>query len=744
MRSAARSKVMWVVRATVFLVGLAVILALLSMVSPAWADSFIVSNTNDSGEGSLRQAIIDANANVTRGEETITFAPNVGGASSDAAIELKSALPQLSSVRIEGPGAHRLTVRQDRFGDSIPRFRIFTVASGATVSIEGLTISLGAPIDFASSDGGGILNPASATLTITNSIFSDNRANKGGAIHNAGTLTLEGSTVCNNMAPQGGGIYNAGGGVLTVTNSTVCANSSDGPGGVFNAGTLTVEDGTFSGNDGGGGSEKSGDVIHNAGEGAKADIKSATITANVVGVVGRDPNTSPATIYNAGTKDKLILTNSIIADNSPSSEATAEVRGTYTDGGFNLIGGDPKLGALQENGGLTKTHLPLAGSPALDKGASQEGTTSTDQRGVKRPHDDPLAPNANTGDGSDIGAVEAKLPEVSIGDVRLTEGTGGTTTANFSVRLSESEVPARYVTVDYSTHDDEATSPTDYSSASGTLQFTARGDAASKTIAVAVQADAIDEPTETFLVDLTSSEQPEYIADGSALGIIRDDDVNSAPVAVGDSYIAPQDKALRVAAPGLLSNDTDPDGNALTATEVSDPPHGEVFVRTDGSFAYLPDDGYLGADSFTYKAKDGTASSAPATVAITVKDLTKPTVIYTEPLSGATGVSPSVNVTANFSEAMRPSSINTNTFKLYRVNSDGSTTQINDVVVTLSSDGLKATLDPFPTSGATLSKNTKFKAVVTTGARDVAGNFLDQAPKVTGNQGKEWFFTTSP
>lgn len=710
--------------------------------SLAWApevhNTFTVTNTNDSGEGSLRRAINDAK--ITPGENTIVFAPNVGGTSSDAAIELQSALPQLNSVRIEGPGAHRLTVQPPPPGDPNSNFRVFTVASGASVSIEGLTISQGSPRDIASDDGGGILNPATATLTITNSIVSDNRADDGGGIHNMGTLTLEGSTVCNNVAPAGAGIFNALGGALTVTDSTVCANTGSGPGGgIFNAGTLTVEDSTFSGNNGfssGGDSKSYGDVIHNEGGAANADIRSTTITAN-------DVRSLPVTVFNGGTQDKLVLTNTIVAGNSPTGVAEAEVGSSFTSGGFNLIGGDPKLGALQDNGGPTKTHLPLAGSPALDKGKSQ-GTTPTDQRGVKRPQDDPSVANAINGGGSDIGAVEAKVPEVSIGDVSLAEGTGGTTTATFTVRLSESEVPGRYVPVDYATQDDEATSPDDYSSASGTLEFTARGDAASKTIDVAVQADAIDEPTETFLVNLSSSGPPQYIADGSALGIIRDDDVNSAPVAVGDSYTAPQDKALRVGAPGLLANDTDPDGDALTAVEVSDPPHGEVFVRTDGSFAYIPDEGYLGADSFTYKAKDATASSDPATVAITVKDLTKPSVVYTGPLSDATGVSPNVNVTANFSEPMRASSINTSTFKLYRVNSDGSTVQINDVAVTLSSNGLRATLNPFPTSEATLRKNTKFKAVVTTGARDVAGNFLDQAPKVEGNQGKEWFFTTSP
>ncbi len=88
------------------------------------------------------------------------------------------------------------------------------------------------------------------------------------------------------------------------------------------------------------------------------------------------------------------------------------------------------------------------------------------------------------------------------------------------------------------------------------------------------------------------------------------------------------------------------------------------------------------------------------------------------------------------------SSITNSTFKLFKVNPDGSTTQITDVTVAPSTDGLKATLNPFGTSTTThLARGTKYKAVVTTGAKDVAGNQLDQNTTTTGLQQMAWFFT---
>ena len=92
-----------------------------------------------------------------------------------------------------------------------------------------------------------------------------------------------------------------------------------------------------------------------------------------------------------------------------------------------------------------------------------------------------------------------------------------------------------------------------------------------------------------------------------------------------------------------------------------------------------------------------------------------------------------------------PSSITTSTFKLFKVNPDGSTTQITNVTVSLSTDGLVATLNPFGTSTTThLANGTTYKGVVTTGARDEAGNPLDQNTTTDGFQLKAWTFTVSP
>jgi N-acetylglucosamine-6-sulfatase len=118
-------------------------------------------------------------------------------------------------------------------------------------------------------------------------------------------------------------------------------------------------------------------------------------------------------------------------------------------------------------------------------------------------------------------------------------------------------------------------------------------------------------------------------------------------------------------------------------------------------------------------------------------------VISTVPKAGATGVAPSANLTATFSEKMMASSINTTTFKLFKVNLDGSTTQVTNVTVTPSTDGLKATLDPFGTSSILLEKRIKYMGVVTTEARDVAGNQLDQNTTTAGLQQKAWYFTVS-
>ena len=97
--------------------------------------------------------------------------------------------------------------------------------------------------------------------------------------------------------------------------------------------------------------------------------------------------------------------------------------------------------------------------------------------------------------------------------------------------------------------------------------------------------------------------------------------VNQLPLAVDDSYTTDEDNALDAAAPGVLANDTDPDGDLLTATIVSSPSNGTLSLNADGSFLYTPDNDFNGSDSFTYKANDGIADSNVATVTITVNSI---------------------------------------------------------------------------------------------------------------------------
>jgi len=94
--------------------------------------------------------------------------------------------------------------------------------------------------------------------------------------------------------------------------------------------------------------------------------------------------------------------------------------------------------------------------------------------------------------------------------------------------------------------------------------------------------------------------------------------VNDAPVAGDDAYSVDEDEVLTVAVPGVLGNDTDPDGDALTAILVSGPSNGTLTLNADGSFVYTPDADSSGTDGFTYKANDGAADSNIATVTITV------------------------------------------------------------------------------------------------------------------------------
>jgi hypothetical protein len=286
----------------------------------AHATTIIVSNTNDNGPGSLRQALVEANDG-----DTID-ATGVSGT-----ITLTSGqLLVDKSVTINGAGAEVLALD----GNAISR--VFEIVGGAkTVSISGVTIRNGQ-----GGNGGGIENADTVTLTIINSTLSGNAAGLGGGVFNSGTLTIINSTFSNNMASQGGGIYNPGSGMLTITNSTFSGNAAPVAGGTsFNVGTLQIANTTLSDNSsplGGGvfniGTLQIGNTILNAGaSGANIANNGGTVTSHG---------------YNLSSDDG----------------------GGFLTGPGDQINTNPRLGPLQDNGGPTFTHELLPGSPAIDAG----------------------------------------------------------------------------------------------------------------------------------------------------------------------------------------------------------------------------------------------------------------------------------------------------------------------------------------------------------------------------------------
>src|SRR6266498_4006578 len=193
------------------------------------ATTITVINTNDSGSGSLRQALSDANNG-----DTIDFDSSLEG----QIITLTSGQLLVNrSVGISGLGADNLTV------DGNANDRVFYINPNNTVTISGLTITNGVVVG----DGAGIYNDR-ATLTVSNCTVSDN---SGSGIFNLNAeLTVSNCTISGN---SGGGIFNygfsgSGTATLTVTNSTLSGNSASQGGGIYNVGgfdgitTLTIGD----------------------------------------------------------------------------------------------------------------------------------------------------------------------------------------------------------------------------------------------------------------------------------------------------------------------------------------------------------------------------------------------------------------------------------------------------------------------------------------------------------------------
>jgi VCBS repeat-containing protein len=107
--------------------------------------------------------------------------------------------------------------------------------------------------------------------------------------------------------------------------------------------------------------------------------------------------------------------------------------------------------------------------------------------------------------------------------------------------------------------------------------------------------------------------------DTHSLALLQVASVNHYPSALDDSYSTYQNIVLSIVAPGVLANDTDEDGDLLSAVLVNGPAYGTLTLNVDGSFIYTPAANYAGTDSFAYKVKDGEVVSHTATVSIAVQ-----------------------------------------------------------------------------------------------------------------------------
>jgi hypothetical protein len=305
---------------------------------PAYATTITVTNTNDSGPGSLRQALADV-----QNGDTITFAVigTIGLTNGELFIN--------NNITISGPGANMLTVSR---AQNAPAFRIFRVGDGLTVVIQGLTISNGLAQSF--EFGGGILN-GSSTLSLINCTVSGNSTDSlGGGISNFvsnATVRIESSTLSANVAGDyGGGIAN--GGTLTINNSTLSGNTGEfAGGGIYNqsgpqSASVAVSNSTLSGN----ATEFHGGGIYNTRTGAGTAVVEIGNTVLKRGASGQTIGNNAGTVISRGFN---------LSDDNADG---------YLNGPGDQINADPMLGPLQDNGGPTLTHALWPGSPAIDAG----------------------------------------------------------------------------------------------------------------------------------------------------------------------------------------------------------------------------------------------------------------------------------------------------------------------------------------------------------------------------------------
>ncbi len=399
-------------------------------------------------------------------------------------------------------------------------------SGGGGVYVEdtnGVTLFENVVIDgnTATARGGGIwLYDPDNDVVIDNATITNNVANKGGGIYlysqDNGTFTISNSTVSGNRATTGGGIYLYEiGQPVAISNSTISGNTATNGGGINIdriSAPATISNSTISGNTATG---AAGGV--RLARGGGLTIKHSTITQNSAANAGGARFPGPVTLSHtivagntAATTADLHAAGGVTTDFS----IIGAMIGAVTDGGGNQLAvTDPLLGPLADNGGPTRTHLPLAASSAIDRGNPAVAAPATDQRGL---------PRAN---GTiDVGAVEIQGSTIGLATTSVSVAENAGTLAVTVTRTGTGDLPA---TVQIATANGTAIAPSDYGTVSTQLSWAAR-ETGMKTIDIPVAPDTADEADETFTVALTAPSGATLGTTTSLTVTIVDDDVAAA------------------------------------------------------------------------------------------------------------------------------------------------------------------------------------------------------------------------
>lgn len=384
---------------------------------PATLEIFTVTNGATSGPGSLAQAVADANANANPGEiDYIRFDPAPGTIAVDSTLSVVEPLTILGPgpgpdelVIVGASGARLFEATSDL---SIQRLTLANGSapgggSGGAILVEGGSLVLGHCVltGNTATGSGGAVAVFSANLAISDTALEGNAASLGGALYASNsTVDIIGSRFEQNAASAEGGAIAIDASTAFIDDSLFAENEASGAGGAIHADhadggppLLSIQNSTISGNTAvvGGGLSAAGSSY--------AEFVHVTVAENTI--TGEPGGCSAAGVdaCDLSGAGLVLVESSILAGNLEGTAAGIDLGGDALDlelevrssligileggvatSGEPIFGEDPLLGPLADNGGATRTHALLAGSPAIDLGENP-GAAAYDQRGLGFP-----------------------------------------------------------------------------------------------------------------------------------------------------------------------------------------------------------------------------------------------------------------------------------------------------------------------------------------------------------------------